>query len=387
MPICQPKQKQLLFTFLLIVSISITAKAQFKDFLKPDTIHWASGKITWNDFKGPDITKNEIVGEIYVNHQADYVHTFLRGDGVRLTTIMDRRQSWHKSELRNNNSLQYFQTIFNLMEYYRRKLLIKISAKKTNYLNGFNGIDLNAELQESKNEFDLVVSRFQKETLYGNNLEKAKIWSDSVTNYLHSLDNLKVAKAYRNFGAGMFFGFGFAPFAGNISKYVNPAYNFGFGFDFSYKKAFISLNGFLGGMKIKQSFTAKEFLWNESKTSTFALANVNAGYMILKNFDYSIIPYAGISAVEFTIRNSNDDDKKNDSRLVDASFQFGIEYNKFFTGKNKYNDYYFTSLGSSELKLNLSWNYFNFTSELSGHVFMLGICYGLYGRGCYNIYN
>ena len=118
------------YHILLVLCILIP----FLGHSQNDYRNWRKGPLTWNDFK---TVPHSIAGEhSYLEFYLNIGETHETHDGVDIWTTnaeayMDRRKSWVDTHYRNPYELYYNQTIFDLVELYRRQMQIELDTGGT----------------------------------------------------------------------------------------------------------------------------------------------------------------------------------------------------------------------------------------------------------------
>ena len=179
--------KKLLFSFSLFTLLLFTV---FSQGLSKDTIHWISyRKLSWSDFKGDPIDLPGMSGQTLMVVLADYhkVTLFLPAK-TSVVTVFDRKNSWTNEAGKTEQSLKYYQVMFDLYEVYARKL-------RKDFKNTKFGMDPNKAFQDTYNaELTALSDRnkvFLKETKMGTDMDSINKWDQLIQTELQEFEVYK----------------------------------------------------------------------------------------------------------------------------------------------------------------------------------------------------
>lgn len=174
-------------TFVLIFEV-VHSQA-----LSDDTLHWTEHrKISWNDFKGDTIDIPGMAGQTMMLILANFnkIHAFFPAT-TKVVTVFDRKNSWTKNTTKDNLTLKYYQTEFNLYEVYARKLRQDFSKTKF-------GMDPNTIFQQKYNANLTALSDrtklLMKETKLGTDSVAIEKWDKKISEELIELEAFKNKK-------------------------------------------------------------------------------------------------------------------------------------------------------------------------------------------------
>jgi len=173
---------------LLTLGLLIACFANCQTGLPNDTIHWDnSRKLAWSDFKGVSLEYTGFMGEAFCMMTANFERpTIFSKINFKVYAIFDRSKSWVSSKASNENSLLYFQIMFDLYELNARKLRKDLSGTKF-------GADPNPLFQEKYNASMTALinefNEFRKETKMGQDNIALISWDKKVHDNLTLLED------------------------------------------------------------------------------------------------------------------------------------------------------------------------------------------------------
>ncbi len=178
--------KRLFFTIsFLTICFSI-----FSQVVSNDTIHWMNyRKLSWSDFKGEPIDLPGMSGQTLMVVLANYhkVILFLPAQ-TSVMTVFDRKNSWINDVSKTDQSLKYYQVMFDLYEVYARKLRKDFKSAKF-------GMDPNKVFQNTYNtELTALSDRnkeYMKQTKMGIDLDSINKWDHIIQAELKELEEFK----------------------------------------------------------------------------------------------------------------------------------------------------------------------------------------------------
>ena len=179
--------KMIQIIILLFISSSFTYAQTLNS---NDTLHWKSdSSLTWNDFKGDPIEGVGLKGEVFCMNLANFEKpNRFQKTKFSVVSIFDRTKAWITKGSKSAQTLQYFQTMFNIYEVHARKLRKDLSES----VFGDNPNPLfqekyNASMTNLTNEFN----EFKKETKLGSDKIALAKWKIMVKEELQLLDAYK----------------------------------------------------------------------------------------------------------------------------------------------------------------------------------------------------
>lgn len=171
-----------------LLFLAVAAGAQIK--LSSDTLHWKNDKcLSWNDFKGKPEKGVDASGEVACVILSGFnKKNPLKKTKPETTAILDRSHSWILANSKKPEELAYYQVIFNIYEWYARKLRKEFNTTKF-------GIDPNKVFQEkyNANEAELTdtVGDFRRESELGADQKIVMEWDAKVKKEIKALEEFK----------------------------------------------------------------------------------------------------------------------------------------------------------------------------------------------------
>lgn len=176
---------------LCSLALSLICIVTFSQSISNDTIHWASyRKLDWNDFKGSSIDVQGLSGQALMVILANFqkLNLFFPVK-THVVTVFDRKNSWVTDAGKTDQSLKYYQVMFDLYEVYARKL--RKDFKETKF-----GMDPNKVFQEKyESELSDLSDRnkqYMQETKLGTDADALKKWEDEVHRELQELSKYSI---------------------------------------------------------------------------------------------------------------------------------------------------------------------------------------------------
>ena len=228
--------------------------------------------------------------------------------------------SWVKDLSKTEELLKYNQILFDLIELHRRKAQHILHRIQNVY---FAEEKFRTQNQKCSDE----IKQFQNDTKLGTELSAIEYWEERVQKEL-TLTPLEVIPKIsdKNFGYGLTLGLGSGFFSNPISTHFTPTFNFVYGFDLSFKKINLFLNGTLAGNKVKKEYIQKDGLvWKKDLKTRVAVLDISFGYPVVDNLKKKITPFAGLGIVEFSIsKEENEEHKKYNS--INYGLIYGLNW-------------------------------------------------------------
>jgi hypothetical protein len=149
------------------------------DYLNSDKLSYnESSKLNWSDING--IVNSEdnlhIAYIVTILHTNEDIDIWTGNMSFTCQSIVFRDKSWVKPDYKNDNTLIYLQTMFDIAE-----------LQSLEYLYETNLCNANANYREIKsilynNIFKMYKTQelMDKETNYGKDVQKVKIWSEKI---------------------------------------------------------------------------------------------------------------------------------------------------------------------------------------------------------------
>src|SRR5438128_466889 len=87
-----------------------------------DTLHWnANRHLTFADFKGDPIEGVGLSGEVFCMNLANFVKpSVFQKTKFTVVSVFDKNKSWMSQEVKSEQTLSYFQVMYNIYEVHAR---------------------------------------------------------------------------------------------------------------------------------------------------------------------------------------------------------------------------------------------------------------------------
>ena len=357
--------------FSLLILLPFCLAAQF------DTPRqWHDGPLEWHDFQLKDY---EALSASEFNFFISYRPKRMKsGDTVvqqyEALAWMDRSKSWVNPGQRTDELLRYNQVLFNLVEVSRRILQYELDRLESWWL-------LEEKLHAAYRMSHQRIRDFQQESGYGRKPEVLDYWEGLVQNELKSLPaDSRPEYEKRNFGYGIFWGFGYRMAAGEMARTLSNRVALDYGFDFSYKRLVLTLSGMLSAGRLQASLPEPPH-WNQDTMLSCVLGYVSLGYRLREEHRFKITPFVGIGGGGFSLAQSKDEEKA--GSLNSFSVTGGVNFDYVLRHRiTRMPDPLFSSreLGSSVLRTRVYVSTFDASKEFSGLMMNVSVSYMLGGR-------
>ena len=284
----------------LLLALSPNALAQNFKGREESFKNWSDGPLTEADFverhvSGP--AQGTTVGEL------DWLISFdpvtdrignLRFRHVQSSTRMDRLSSWRDPSVDKPWSLDYFQTEFNMVEIYRRKVQDELNTNPLDY-------------QDIKDYYMRLLSSasdtYHMETDHGNDAAAVARYSVQYREELDRWEPKPLTEPQftrRALGYGIFAGYMGECYGAPVSTAIGPLFHgFSFGFDFPVHRVYLGFEGTLGaGSALKQDNfyydPYDDYYWVKGKKCTNGEMSALLGYTFLDTPRIALCPVAGV---------------------------------------------------------------------------------------------
>lgn len=262
---------------------------------------WSQGPLTWNDFTIMPASSGQ---RSYLQYGIGYNPVRDTLDGVRCCyyraeSWMLPSSSWVTANHRDSNTLRFNQIIFDMLEVERRQLQQSINANTNEIAYGEILRAASSSLSSRIESFSLlsqdgadtaVLSAFERQVA----AELAQLPADYHPRY-----------TARPFGYGLYVGIGVTGSTGSMGKAFAPGAGLNLGFDFSYNRHLLILDGTLGLCKARQTFSLanRDGTMNtfpEDKLGGLLTINLGYGYTLVDNLRWQLSPFVALGIREFS---------------------------------------------------------------------------------------
>lgn len=334
--------------------------------------HWSDGPLTWDDFNEKEMDLGGSKPDYYINYKLDKTKTknySLRR--IKAFSFINTKTSSFSNLSKSPQILEYHQIEFDILEFYRREFQREI------YLtNDF--LDIKNKHKEIIQKIGQTFSLFRMESNYGSNARELRSWKRKISKQLEETEADPLPNVtFKNWGYGVFMGADYSSHSGSIANHTNNAIGLTLGFEANYRKHY-----FLFNMGILATKTTNELhldtLLEKGKKMSFAQLNFCYGYHLLDKSKFTITPFLGLGATQFS-ENSKEEDKY---MINSFSTNFGMNF-----------DYNFKSIinlipGGAIVKHQLNYfirariflNTVNFDNQFKGTQLNTGLIVGMYSK-------
>ena len=262
---------------------------------------WSQGPLTWNDFTIMPASSGQ---RSYLQYGIGYNPVRDTLDGVhccyyRAESWMLPSSSWVTANHRDSNTLRFNQIIFDMLEVERRQLQQSINANTNEIAYGEILRAASSSLSSRIESFSLlsqdgadtaVLSAFERQVA----AELAQLPADYHPRY-----------TARPFGYGLYVGIGVTGSTGSMGKAFSLGAGLNLGFDFSYNRHLLILDGTLGLCKARQTFSLanRDGTMNtfpEDKLGGLLIINLGYGYTLVDNLRWQLSPFVALGIREFS---------------------------------------------------------------------------------------
>ena len=267
---------------------------------------WSQGPLTWNDFTIMPASSGQ---RSYLQYGIGYNPVRDTLDGVRCCyyraeSWMLPSSSWVTANHRDSNTLRFNQIIFDMLEVERRQLQQSINANTNEIAYGEILRAASSSLSSRIESFSLlshdgadtaVLSAFERQVA----AELAQLPADYHPRY-----------TARPFGYGLYVGIGVTGSTGSMGKAFAPGAGLNLGFDFSYNRHLLILDGTLGLCKARQTFSLADpdgtvNTFPEGKLGGLLTINFGYGYTLVDNLRWQLSPFVALGIREFSYSSQN----------------------------------------------------------------------------------
>ena len=352
-------------TKLIALTCFIFAAAAFANAF--DHREWSDGKLTWKDFQEEESEKKISELSYYFGFNSD---NYSMNDTMiyhyKAIAYVNQKESWVDPDHKNQKTLEYNQTIFDIIEYHRRKLQYEFHRVSSESVLRYN---YNYVKDDMTNE----IEEFQEESQYGRIHSVVREWSEEYNEKLEESKGMNKLK-FKDplYGIGMNISVGRNAFTGSLNDNLTPGYGFILGFDFSFKRSMVFLNMTLGSVGLDYDYSGVTD-WFNNDNPNFSIIDISYGYSIINNTSLRLTPFAGLGITELSESKQESGDPYN---IIDYNIVFGINTDlKFFRFLRLQPDPILGSKNYGEVsgRLRLYVTRTNYYSDLKGYSINLGL--------------
>ncbi|RIV27155.1 hypothetical protein DYU11_02235 [Fibrisoma montanum] len=316
-----------LLTVLLICPLFVQAQERI------DTLHWsATRRLKLSDFHG-DPQPGQGISEFYYQLGYDVQPTLIRNRPIiDAYCLMFRNLSWVVESARTEQTLQYNQILFDLVEVHARRMKTKLIELKAD--RHFK--DLAKQIEYRTNaELTAQVNQFRAETNGGNSFQALERWQQKVAQMLYDTPDMVTTYHQSDVGLGVFLGGSAMQPTGGISRTLNPPTGLVYSFDVVFRQYVLLLQPSLYSATIRDAFSQNDQTWNGGMKVSAILFEAGLGTIVHESPRHRVIPYVGYSLLNMLPRDRRDERYKGYS-LVNHAPVAGVVWD-FKLGSNDRN--------------------------------------------------
>jgi hypothetical protein len=315
--------------------------------------HWDEGPLQWSDFAAkplPDSSSDySFFPEIYYRV---YNEQLLFNPIVETSIYLNRNTSWIRDAYKNQETLLFFQTYYDLSELYRRLLDQRLKSIS------FHGIGLGYSdyyhkleriFEQTQDEYAHELTRYFQETKVGLETERIIGWNNEIENRLDTV-NIPVAVP-KDHIFGMELLMGPSVSYSDMKDVFRDGFNFDLSFYYMYKRLYL-----LAGLEfIVNDLKRDEYLNQDIPKGTamnLTYFNAEAGFKFLDNAHFQVTPFTGFYLGELYLPIGVRDKEGYDSysRFI-GNFQAGLTVDyKFLNAKYRKDPLFHGSFWGLRLK-------------------------------------
>ena len=262
---------------------------------------WSQGPLTWNDFTIMPASSGQ---RSYLQYGIGYNPVRDTLDGVhccyyRAESWMLPSSSWVTANHRDSNTLRFNQIIFDMLEVERRQLQQSINANT-------NEIAYSEILRAASSSLSSRIESFSLLSQDGADTAVLSAFERQVAAELAQLPaDYHPRYTARPFGYGLYVGIGATGSTGSMGKAFSLGAGLNLGFDFSYNRHLLILDGTLGLCKARQTFSLanRDGTMNtfpEDKLGGLLIINLGYGYTLVDNLRWQLSPFVALGIREFS---------------------------------------------------------------------------------------
>lgn len=259
-----------------------------------DQRSWEEGPLTWNDFRGNSLIKNEpayMVAELLQNNSITTAGN-RESFSISAKAIMYPSKSYADTAVRSEQLLRYFQLQFDLLELMRRRYQKELA-------NGISGIEADRRQIFYSNLYETELKRLESETNKGTDDTALQFFEYEIRSQLENIGTPPIPNVVpSHFKYGFFVGTGAVWSLGELNDAFSWTWDFTFGLKASYRRFNLEALITYGNPSIKNpKLTNPQFAdmnyYANTKNANYLAVGFNGGFSIIDNRYLSISPYIG----------------------------------------------------------------------------------------------
>ena len=282
---------------MALSTLALPAMAQNTAGYKDAAKEWSDGPLTEADFSVRHLasTLDNVAGDL--NWGIKFVPVKdkignLRFRHMNSVTYMDKLGSWQCPEYRQPWSMDYFQTMFDMVEINRRKMQADLNANPQDheqireyYSRSLRSLDETYKMETDRGNDAAAVTRYQVQAR-----EELDAWEEAPLE--------EPAIRHTAVGIGMYAGYEGEAFLSPLSDVLGMRHQLQFGWVVPVKQFYTAVDfGVAFGSPVKKDAfihdVENDYDWRKSEKYTGGNFNFRLGYRVVDQPRVALIPFAG----------------------------------------------------------------------------------------------
>lgn len=298
--------------YLLILSGFMFLNAQAQD-----QKYWSSEKLQFSDFEGSpaggvpmqikyDIAYSTKRQKVEQTHHAHY----------QARAIFIPSQSWIVFDGQRDLRLRYCNVVFDFVELYARRFEDEINVTDN--------------ISQSKNQtiqaLNDAVSQLSADTKMGTDEKRVAFWEHHIDSVLSYTFRKEIPDyKYDRLTLGYYWGAAYNHLTGNLGAQFSSPVSISNGIYLNWKRVMYSVHAtFLGSSKPSQSYYSNKQEFGDTARFYMSYGTFSIGYNLVRQPQFVLTPYAGISAMRMSLRDYDDVQIKKYTNPLRASVNAGL---------------------------------------------------------------
>ncbi len=372
--------RHILATICVLVVSALALSAQ--DY-QSSIRKWDEGPLTMRDFRVRDILgadENEAAWLYYgikgYPEKKRYGNLVYRK--ISTETYMDKVNSWIKSGYDSEQTIEFQQVCFNMVELTRRKFQCEIDSSSN---GGYDTL-----LEYYMNLCDNSLKEFKAVSQNGKDTTVVNRYKANVAKALEEYapkDSVPEIRL-RRLGFGYQIGYGGEFFTGGMAGYLASLNGMLLGLEVSVSKVRFGLDLTAGPGKLKKDVPYPEggHVWKSGEKTSGYNINLTVGYNVLDKDHFNLIPFVGIGSGMISRGQNYLDEGVNGENLSGFRVSGGLQWDwkiRRYYSRNVYS-FFGNDYGESDIRFKLYAARTAFTSPCNAWSINIGVAYNLYGR-------
>ncbi|MBP5636211.1 MAG: DUF4419 domain-containing protein [Bacteroidales bacterium] len=284
--------------------------------------YWDEGHLRYGDFASSFYSETQ---QFHLEYGIEWSETRTRAGNTTIISPTSRAfmvpsGSWIDPKHKTGATLTLAQNAFNYVELARRKAQQELVSGTRASRSALVATHLDLAKENMAKMID--------STQNGNNLFRTVNFLNSTKEELEKTPEAKFEDLHlipTGFGFALHCNAGYELFFGDITDYVTPLAGVGFGFDVTYNKFALMLDGLLGwGGRYKKTVTLDGYSWNAGEKITGGNLSASLGYALYNTQWWKITPFAGIGVGFLDYPHSPANPAKKSDEIAGFRFQGGL---------------------------------------------------------------